>query len=200
MKQLFTIGHSNHSFEHFLELLASQNVSAIADVRSHPFSQYCPQFNKGDIEHFLKNAGIEYMFLGKELGARSSDASCYIEGQAKYDLISESSVFQSGLEYVFQKIEQYRVALMCSEAEPLNCHRTILVCRQMKKINPDLKIIHILGDGSTELHEESEQRLIRLHKLQPELFGELTTKSGLIVKAYKLQANKIEYKKDLAEI
>ena len=89
---------------------------------------------------------------------------------------------------------------MCSEAEPLNCHRTILICRQLKKNNPNFKIIHILGDGSTELHEESEQRLIRLHKLQPELFGELTTKSGLIVKAYQLQANKIEYKKDLAEI
>ena len=118
-------------------MLESQSISAIADVRSYPYSQYCPQFNKGDIEHFLKNNGIEYMFLGKELGARSDDDSCYIEGQAKYDLISESPAFQSGLEYIFQKIEQYRLALMCSEAEPLNCHRTILICRQLKKNNPN---------------------------------------------------------------
>jgi uncharacterized protein (DUF488 family) len=200
MKQIFTIGHSNHSFGHFIELLASQSVSSIADVRSHPYSQYCPQFNKGDIEQFLKNAGIEYIFLGKELGARTSDENCYIEGQAKYQLISESLVFQSGLEYVVQKTEKSRLALMCSEAEPLNCHRMILICRQLKKRNPDIKIIHILGDGSAESQEESEQRLIRLHKLQPELFGELTTMSGIIEKAYELQANKIEFKKDLVEI
>ena len=88
---------------------------------------------------------------------------------------------------------------MCSEADPISCHRTILVCRELKKICPDLKVTHILADGTEEKQEASEKRLIKLHKLQPELFGELTTTSGLIERAYNLQAEKIAYKKEPIE-
>ncbi len=197
---LFSIGHSSHPIKKFIDILRQNRINTIADVRSSPYSKYAPQFNKEDLEHFLKNEDIEYLFLGKELGARVSSENCYINGHAKYELISRLSIFQSGLEFVFRKIEQCKLALMCSEAEPLNCHRTILICRQLKKLHPELKITHILSDGSTESHEEAEQRLVRLHKLQPELFGDLTSVAGIIEKAYELQAKKIEFKKDLAEI
>jgi len=199
MKELFTIGHSNHSLDHFLELLLAHQVSAIADVRSSPYSKYSPQFNKDVIESALRDANIDYVFLGRELGAQRSEDGCYIDGQAKYDRIVQLPTFRRGLERVLQEVEHYRVALMCSESDPIACHRTILVCRELKRICPDLEITHILGDGRGERHEMSEKRLVNLHKLQPELFGDLTSTSGLIEKAYDLQAEKIEYKKVPAE-
>jgi hypothetical protein len=108
--------------------------------------------------------------------------------------------FRKGLTYVLEGIERYSVALLCAEADPLMCHRTILICRELKAVRPDLRINHILGDGSLESHEEAEQRLIRLHKLQPELFGELTSTSGLLGRAYELQAERIAYQKAPAEV
>ena len=199
MKELFTVGHSNHTIEHFLNLLISHNISAIADVRSSPYSQYSPQFNKELLEQSLRDTNIEYVFLGKELGARSSEDSCYVEDQAKYELIALSPVFQLGLDRVLQGIDRYRVSLMCSGADPLMCHRTILICRELKKIHLDLKISHILGDGAIESQVEAEKRLVRLHKLEPELFGDLTSESSIIEKAYDLQAEKIAFRKVPAE-
>jgi uncharacterized protein (DUF488 family) len=199
MKELFTIGHSNHSMEHFLELLASESISGIVDVRSSPYSQYSPQFNKDVLERSLRDADIKYVFLGKELGARRSEDSRHVEGQPKYELIALLPAFRNGLERVLQLIDRYRVALMCSEADPLTCHRTILVCRELRKMHHDLQITHMLGDGATESHEEAERRLVRLHKLQPELFGDLTSQSGLIERAYDLQAERIAFKKVPAE-
>jgi uncharacterized protein (DUF488 family) len=195
MKELFTIGHSNHSLEHFIELLAAYRLSAIIDVRSNPYSKYSPHFNKNVLTSALQNADIAYIFLGRELGAQRSEDDCYMDGQAKYDRIAHLSTFRHGLERVLQEAEHNRVALMCAEADPITCHRTILICRELKKIRPDLKITHILADGTEEQQELSEKRLINLHKLQPELFGDLTSKSGLIEKAYDLQAEKIAYKK-----
>ena len=194
-EKLFTIGHSNHSFVRFLELLESQGISAIVDVRSAPYSRYCPQYNKDALEKSLQSSGIEYIFLGKELGARRIEENCYIKGQVQFELIAELPIFQAGLERVFQEIGKGKAALMCAEAEPLNCHRMILICRQLKKINPDVQITHILGDGSKESHEETEQRLVRLHKLEPELFGELSSQAALIEKAYQFQEDKITIKK-----
>jgi uncharacterized protein (DUF488 family) len=195
MKELFTIGHSNHSLDHFLELLLAYQVSAIVDVRSSPYSKYSPHFNKDLLESALRDADIDYVFLGRELGAHRSEDGCYIDGQAKYDRIAQLPTFRRGLERVLQGVEHYRVALMCSESDPISCHRTILVCRELKRTCPDLKMTHILGDGTGERQEMSEKRLMNLHKLQPELFGDLTSMSGLIEKAYDLQAEKIAYKK-----
>ena len=195
MKELFTIGHSNHSLNHFLELLLAYQVSAIIDVRSSPYSKYSPHFNKDLLEGALRGVDIDYVFLGRELGAHRSEDGCYIDGQAKYDRIAQLPTFRRGLEIVLQGVEHCRVALMCSESDPITCHRTILVCRELKRICPDLKITHILGDGTEEQQETSEKRLINLHKIQPELFGDLTSTSGLIEKAYDLQAEKIAYKK-----
>jgi len=195
MKELFTIGHSNHSLDHFIELLLAHRLSTIADVRSSPYSKYSPHFNKDVLDNVLRNANIEYIFLGRELGAQRSEDDCYIDGQAKYDRIAHLPTFQHGLEKVLQEVERNRVALMCAESDPITCHRTILICRELKKTCPGLNITHILADGTEEQQELSEKRLIKLHKLQPELFGDLTSPSGLIEKAYDLQAEKIAYKK-----
>jgi len=195
MKELFTVGHSNHPLDHFIELLLRYRLSMIADVRSSPYSKYSPHFSKDVLEGALRNADINYIFLGRELGAQRSESDCYVDGQAKYDRVAHLLAFRRGLEIVLQGVEEYRTAIMCSESDPIACHRTILVCRELKKICPDLKITHILGDGTEEGQETSEKRLVSLHKLQRELFGDLTSTSGLIERAYDLQAEKIAYRK-----
>ncbi len=199
MKELLTIGHSNHSIEHFLELLTEYRISAVVDVRSGPYSKYSPHFDKEVLEMVLRNAKIDYVFLGRELGAQRSEDCCYIDGQAKYNLIAQLPTFQRGLEEVLLKCEHNRVTLMCAESDPIKCHRTILICRELKKLRTDLEITHIMGDGTAEQQEISDKRLVNLHKIQPELFGDLTSASALVEKAYDLQAEKIAYKKVLVE-
>ncbi len=190
---LYTIGHSNHTEDVFLSLLAAQGVSAVADVRSQPFSQYTPQYNKDALASILGDADIQYVFLGRELGARRHEEACYVDGRAKYERVALQPLFQTGLERLFQGMTRYRVSLLCSEGDPIACHRAILVCREIKKQRPVLPIQHILPDGATETHEALEERLVALHGLQPELFGDLTTLPGLVEKAYALQASKLEY-------
>lgn len=196
---LYTVGHSNHSHERFMELLARHSISAIADVRSSPYSRYMPEYNMPVVESVLQKAGVADVFLGLELGARRSENSCYVEGRARYERIAQLPLFREGLDRLFQGIKRYRVALMCAEEDPINCHRTILVCHEIKKLRPELDILHIHGDGAAEPQQELEARLVALHHLQPELFGDLTTTSGLIEKAFALQATKLECRRDLEE-
>lgn len=195
MNDLLTIGHSNHTLDHFVSLLGTHNISAVADVRSSPYSQYAPQFNKETLQAALGGAGIGYVFLGDQLGARRREESCYVGGQTKFQLIAELPTFRDGLARLMQGIERYRAALLCSEADPITCHRTVLICRELTRLRPDLRISHILGDGSVESDEDAGARLVQIQKLQPQLFGDLTTKSGLVKKAYELQAERIAYKK-----
>ncbi len=193
MPELFTIGHSNHSADRFVDLLRLHAVTLAADVRSAPYSRFLPHFNKEPLERLLAGAGIEYLFLGNELGARRTEETCYVGGQARYDRIAVLPAFRRGLDAVRGAMLDGRVALMCSEADPLTCHRTILVCRELQRSAPDLAIAHILPDGSIEPHAHATDRLIALHKLEPELFGDLASHDGRIERAYDLQAGKIAY-------
>ncbi|MGB3268082.1 MAG: DUF488 domain-containing protein [Microcoleus sp.] len=157
--ELFTIGHSNQSIESFLLLLKKHGITAVADVRSHPFSRYLPHFNKSEITAFLSAAGIQYVFLGKELGARPEDLSCYdTEGKALYDRIATTPLFYAGIQRLLKGAANYKISLMCAEKDPITCHRTILVCHKLKAFN--LQIKHILSDGTLESHQDLEARLL----------------------------------------
>ena len=155
---VLTIGHSNHPIEKFLELLEAHGVSAVADVRSSPYSRYTPQFNRETLEVALKRAGIEYVFLGKELGARSSDPACYSNGRVQYGQLAKTELFQAGIQRVIQGAEKHRVALMCAEKEPLDCHRTLLVSKELARCG--VAVSHILADGRVESHEGTMERLM----------------------------------------
>jgi uncharacterized protein (DUF488 family) len=157
--ELFTIGHSNHSIEAFLLLLEKHGITAVADVRSHPFSRYLPHFNQSEIKAYLLSTGIQYVFLGKELGARPEDLSCYdTGGKALYDRIAATPLFAAGIQRLLTGAAHYKISLMCAEKDPITCHRTILVCRQLKDLN--LQINHILSDGNLESHQDLEARLL----------------------------------------
>lgn len=186
---LYTIGHSNYPIERFLDLLNQHKIETVCDVRSHPYSQYCPHYNRESLEASLKRANIRYAYLGKELGARTEDPVCYDKGKVVYDRLAETAAFQDGLLMLQKEMETRRVTLMCSEKDPLTCHRTILVCRRMRE-KTDV-ISHILETGELENHYDAERRLLdMLGIVYPDLFN---TEEELIEQAYQQQGEKIAY-------
>lgn len=187
---LYTIGHSNHKTEDFLSLLKRHSITLVADVRSAPYSRYCPQFNKDILAANLQAANIAYIFLGKELGARSDDSACYQDGCVNFQRIANRKEFKQGLQHLLTNSLKRRIALMCAEKDPLQCHRTILIARYLRH---DLCIKHILEDGSVEEHLETERRLLRTLKIEPTLFEPTKTEKELIEQAYEQQIQKISY-------
>lgn len=157
---VLTIGHTNHSSETFVALLRGAGVTAVADVRSAPFSRFTAQFNQPELKITLRSAGIAYSFLGAELGARPQDRSCYRGTVAAYDLIARTPLFQAGLDRVIEGASQFVVALMCMEKDPLDCHRCILVGRHL--VARGIRMRHILANGRIEEGSETDHRLIRL--------------------------------------
>lgn len=186
---VFTVGHSTHSIDRFLALLRHQSITAIADVRSYPFSRFNPQYNVDNLKRSLRSHGIRYVFLGRELGARSDDPSCYQNGKVQYDVLARTQLFQSGLERVLQGSKSYRVALMCAEKEPLACHRTLLIAEALQK--RDAEVLHILGDGSVEPHERTLSRLFSLLGMpDSDLFR---SRQELLAEAKAAQVSRIAY-------
>ncbi|HVT82853.1 MAG TPA: DUF488 domain-containing protein [Phycisphaerae bacterium] len=185
---LFTVGHSNQECAKYVDLLLRHGVTAIADVRSQPYSQYTPQFNRETLEQVLALRKIKYVFLGRELGARREERECYVAGQARYDLIRTLPAFVQGLERLRRGVAKERIAMMCSEKDPLTCHRTILVCRELRA---EMEIQHVLEDGALEAQSAAETRLLALMGLpEGDLFHD---RSELIERAYDKQALAIAY-------
>jgi uncharacterized protein (DUF488 family) len=190
-KELFTIGHSNHKMFDFLRLLRSHGITALVDVRSHPVSRVHPQFNKEVLAADLKKAKTSYVFLGKELGARRVESSCYVEGRADYGRIAALPIFQEGLRRIREGIQRYRIALMCAERDPLDCHRGILICRHLR--DEGILIQHIGEDGSLELQTAFEKRLVDRLEVEPDLFNGGRAFDQLVEKAFDMRGKKIAY-------
>jgi uncharacterized protein (DUF488 family) len=188
-KAIYTIGHSTHSREYFVELLKRHSITAVCDVRSKPYSRMNPQFNRESLKETLASSGIKYVFLGKELGARTEDRSCYRNGKVQYELLAKTELFKKGIDRVKKGADEYRVALMCAEKEPLDCHRTILVSRILSE--DGVPIRHILGNGTLEEHSHALQRLITMLKIpSSDMFR---TEEVAIEDAYMQQGHQIAY-------
>jgi uncharacterized protein (DUF488 family) len=186
---VFTIGHSTHSQERFVALLHQHGITALCDVRSKPYSRVNPQFNREELKRSLRACGIAYVFLGKELGARSEDPACYEHGKVQYDRLAHTHLFQHGLERVQEGMKKYRLALMCAEREPLECHRTILVARHLVALGLDVRHIH--EDGSLENHPDALSRLARMLNLpEHDMFH---SREELLADAYRRQEERIAY-------
>jgi uncharacterized protein (DUF488 family) len=188
-QQVFTIGHSNLEIGKFVVLLKQHGIQAIADVRSSPYSQYNPQFNRELLQKSLQEHGIAYVFLGQELGARRSERECYLEGRADYELISRTTAFKHGIERIIQGAAKMRVALMCAEKDPIDCHRCILVTPHLRQ--QGLQVLHILSDGSLEDHVKTEARLLQLFALEDKDLFRSPEES--VARAYKMQGEKVAY-------
>jgi uncharacterized protein (DUF488 family) len=167
---LFTIGHSNHPIEHFLALLARHGVETVADVRSRPYSRFVPQYSTRALRDILVGAGIGYLFLGAELGGKPPRGEV---GAARLDYATRirEPAFQAGIAQLLAAAKQARVALLCRERDPLECHRLHLICRYLTPRQVDIR--HILPDGRIEPQAETERRLLaRGMDRQPGLFDE----------------------------
>lgn len=188
-KIVYTIGHSNGTAGHLLALLDQHSITAVADVRSRPYSRFNPQFNREALACALRNSGGKYVFLGHELGARSEDPACYRDGRAQYALIAQTPLFALGIERLLAEMENFRVAILCAEKEPLSCHRSILIARYLHERS--IRVRHVLEDGSLEDHDALLLRLLALHGIQENhLFH---TKDELVAIAYEKQAEEIEF-------
>jgi uncharacterized protein (DUF488 family) len=188
---IYTIGHSNHPIERFLELLQAHAIGAVADVRSTPYSRFNPQFNRDALKSALGAAGVEYVFLGEELGARAKDPACYDGDRVSYEKLAATPTFRRGIDRLLSGMREYRIALMCAEREPLECHRTILVARELDRLQ--VPVSHILADGSLEDHRCAMERLAAALKLthSGDLFG--ASDNERIALAYERQAARIAY-------
>lgn len=187
--EIFTIGYSSFSLEVFLNTLKKYKITAVADVRSQPYSKFKPEFNRESFKEVLSKNNIAYVFLGEECGARVDDSKCYTNGKVNYDLVAQNQIFKNGLKRIKKGMEKYNIVLMCAEKDPITCHRTILVSRNLQSAG--VKIKHILSNGRVEQHKDSEQRLLKLFNLNyPEMFR---SDEQRLNDAYSRQGEKIAY-------
>ena len=185
---LYTTGHSNHPLPRFLSLLSAHRIEALADVRSRPYSRHFPWFNRKRLAASLAEAGVEYVFMGDSLGGRPADPSCYVAGQVQYPLVARAAFFQEGIARLLELAGRHRVAVMCAEKDPLMCHRTLLIGRELARRHVDVQ--HILASGELESHTAAEARLIAEHKLD----GLFASTNETIDEAYRRRADAAGFK------
>ncbi|MDP3041138.1 MAG: DUF488 domain-containing protein [Candidatus Omnitrophota bacterium] len=161
----FTIGHSDYTTERFAELLKKQNINCLVDIRSSPYSQHTPQFNRELLMEELKKENILYVYMGNKLGGRYTNPELlFPDGKVDYDKVKQTKNFISGIEKVIQGIKKgYSIALMCSEKEPFDCHRFILVACELERRGVTVK--HVLGNGNTILNTDLEKKLLSKYKV-----------------------------------
>jgi uncharacterized protein (DUF488 family) len=148
---IWTIGHSSHAFERFVELLRAEGIEFVVDVRSYPYSRIAPQFNREELDVALRGVGTRYLFFGEQLGGRPSKDEHYDEdGHARYDRIAELPAFKTAIQRLLCGCREHRVALLCSEGRPHECHRRLLVGRVLADHGVQLR--HILPNGA--VHQE----------------------------------------------
>lgn len=187
---MYTIGHSNHSIEYFISLLKKYNVNCVVDVRSIPYSKHCPHFNMAKLETELNNNSIAYISMARELGARRSDLISYTSGCVDFKKVEKEDLYQKGIERLLDGISQdFIIVLMCTEKDPIDCHRTILVGKTLSDIG--IEVQNILANGNLESQKEIEKRLVELY--YPKETYEINFNS-LVNHAYKKKNQQIGFK------
>ena len=200
--KLYSIGHSSQTQDEFLALLTPVGINCIVDVRSVPASKYSPQFNQEALKWFLKSHGIQYLHFGDEFGARRTD-SFDKDGQVNFEKAVKTTQFQQGVDRLMKGLEKgYQIALMCSESDPLECHRFSMVSRYF--YDHGLDVQHILKDGTLVSHASLEKKMINqfLHSRKYRL-SEVDLLFGTYSEedqrndAYRLKNKEIGYKPEL---
>ena len=187
---LLTIGHSNIPAERFIAMLRDAGVETVADVRSVPASRFCPWFSAKALAPLLAKAAINYLFCGDELGGRPRDPSLYCDGVADYEAMAARPDFQAGLDRLLAGARKQRLCLMCSEREPLDCHRCLLVAHALAARG--VTIGHILHDGGIESHAATERRLLELAGEDSDLFA--TGQNERLAAAYRRRARAVAFR------
>lgn len=196
---VYTIGCSTNTLERFLELLKMHNINCIVDVRSTPFSKYTSQFNREGLQSYLKKHNILYIWMGKEFGARRDKKELYsIQGYLDFEKVRKDSDFLGGVERIRNGISKgYRICLMCTEKDPIDCHRTILVAKGLE--DNGIEVNHILQDGKLINKQQIAERLLDMYFKNRNqinfdmLLGNIKTEQEMLEEAYKKRNKDIGY-------
>lgn len=194
-KPVFTIGHSNHAKEYFLELLQCHQISALIDVRSIAASRYNPQYNGKQLSEYLNQNNIAYMHLPNAFGARQTNPIVLDENrQVDFEKMRQSTMFKNGVKALMEVYNQnHNIALMCAEADPLTCHRFFMVAVALVELGFEVR--HVLKDKTWLLHRELEDELMKkfAKKIQPDLFNPDSQKNEILKQVYRLKNKEIGY-------
>ena len=186
---VLTIGHSTHAWTHFASLLRGAGVTALADVRTSPYSRRSPHFNRDELREKLRQDGVLYVFLGRELGGRPKEPQFYSSGVADYEKMAKTEEFSNGLSRVVEGAKNYRIALLCSEHDPLNCHRCLLVGRALAENG--VRVSHILGRGEVATQTEIEDKLLELYDRG--VHNLFLPRAARLVEAYRARTRKVAF-------
>ena len=168
---LYTIGHSAHPIQKFISLLKAYQIQILVDVRSAPASRYHPQYNKPTLQKVLLENQIDYIFAGQQLGGRPNDPTCYEpevfvdkrnkHPKANFSEMMKRAWFRQGIDDLIGQMNQGRTVILCSEEDPLRCHRHALIANYLKDVYPSIEVQHIRGNGAlvsaVELFEANEK-------------------------------------------
>lgn len=193
---IYTIGHSTHTLEYFVELLKEYAVTCVIDVRKYAASTYNPQYNEEPLKSFLKMNGIIYLHFSEAFGGRYNNPELLDEdGKVDFEKVRETEAFKNGVERLWQGIEKgYVIALMCSESEPIDCHRFSMISGALAK--EGMAVRHILKDKSFKTNAELEGELLKKYakKLpQPDFFNPTVSLEDQLKVAYRLKNKEIAY-------
>lgn len=192
---VFTIGYTGFQLSDFIQTLKDNRILLLIDVRSLPYSRQYPDYNKENLSNVLANHKIYYRNYSLEFGARQKEKKYYPNGYLDFNIFSKSEQFISGVEKLKQAmLQDYTFALMCSEKDPVKCHRAILVARAFHLSGYD--VVHLLPDGKKTTQTDLEERLLDKFfpdRLQLDLFFENLTTEEYIEEAYKKQNAIIGY-------
>ncbi|RMG83370.1 MAG: DUF488 domain-containing protein, partial [Bacteroidetes bacterium] len=186
---IYTIGHSNHPIEYFIEMLETCQINCVVDVRSHPSSRYNPQYNKGSLEAVLRRHDIRYLHFGREFGARQENRMVQKEnGQVDFEKFRQTDAFRLGVQKLEEGLDKgFKIALMCSEANPLECHRFSMI--SVFLVEKGFRVLHILRDKTLATHADLESDLLKKYakKLpRPSLFEPDISPQDQLRAAYEL--------------
>lgn len=153
MTLIYTIGHSNHEMDAFIELLRRHAIGLLVDVRSSPYSRYVPQANRESLAHALDAAQITYHWMGDRLGGKPEGTV------ADYDELRADPSFQAGIDTLLALAVQQPTAIMCAEGSHRHCHRYKLITPVL--LDRGAQVLHIQPDGSI-VDESQEPRQLSL--------------------------------------
>jgi uncharacterized protein (DUF488 family) len=175
---IFTVGYGTRSMDELAAVLHTYNIEFLIDVRSAPYSRYKPEFSKEALEAQIKERGLRYLFMGDSLGGRPDDPTCYVDGRVDYARVQDRHFYQAGIARLKTAIAQgRRLALMCSEGKPQDCHRTKLIGATLTALG--IPVAHI--DENDALLTQAEV-IERLEGAQLTLFDEPTLRSSKRIK------------------
>lgn len=186
---IFSIGHSTLALADFIRLLRLHSIDAIADVRSSPYSKRFPHFNRPALREALGTYGVRYAFLGEELGGRPIRQLDYTDGTADYEKMGKASEFCAGIDRLLDGSDRHRIAMMCSEQNPMDCHRCLLVGRRLADLG--VRVGHILKDGTIQTQSQIEDILLGNDCAVHDDF--FMSRDEKLVQSYRRQSKRVAY-------